>query len=376
LNGTGSASVQAKDPVKRNGNISTGDTLAGFTAAYIGKTATGDTKLRDLSAFWDSQGVFMLENPQTITITQGDGKTTSITIYATDTLNDLRLKLNDAIGTGLGQAQYATGNTDKFCTFVEKTPGVDMPVNGLETVAGTFIFRSLIPGAAGCLTFSGDQDVLNAFSLNVVHEPKETSFTASIYDAHTGQAIASNVKVTDNNLIGILHPNVDIEFDPMANVTAVWSESQSNFITQSKSVPYEAVIHLVDSSTVYQVGANKGEDLALDIGDMTAGSLGITKVNVSTREAAARAIGQLDAAINKVSAQRAKIGAYQNSLEYTIENLQTTATNLTAAESRIRDADMAKTMMEFVKLQILNQSGTSMLAQANQLPQQVLSLLQ
>ena len=58
---------------------------------------------------------------------------------------------------------------------------------------------------------------------------------------------------------------------------------------------------------------------------------------------------------------------YQNSLEYTIENLQTTATNLTAAESRIRDADMAKTMMEFVKLQILNQSGTSMLAQANQL---------
>jgi flagellin len=318
----------------------------------------------------------MLENPQTITITQGDGKTTSITIYATDTLNDLRLKLNDAIGTGLGQAQYATGNTDKFCTFVEKTPGVDMPVNGLETVAGTFIFRSLIPGAAGCLTFSGDQDVLNAFSLNVVHEPKETSFTASIYDAHTGQAIASNVKVTDNNLIGILHPNVDIEFDPMANVTAVWSESQSNFITQSKSVPYEAVIHLVDSSTVYQVGANKGEDLALDIGDMTAGSLGITKVNVSTREAAARAIGQLDAAINKVSAQRAKIGAYQNSLEYTIENLQTTATNLTAAESRIRDADMAKTMMEFVKLQILNQSGTSMLAQANQLPQQVLSLLQ
>ena len=353
-----------------------GDTLASFTAAYIGKTATGDTKLRDLSAFWDSQGVFMLESPQTITITQGDGKSTSITVYATDTLNDLRLKLNDAIGSGLGQAQYATGNTDKFCTFVEKTPGVDMPANGLETVAGTFIFRSLIPGAAGCLTFSGDQDVLNAFSLNVVHEPKETSFTASIYDAHTGQAIAANVKVTDNNLIGILHPNVDIEFDPMANVTAVWSESQSNFITQSKAEPYEAVIHLVDSSTVFQVGANQGEDLALDIGDMTAGSLGITKVNVSTREAAVRAIGQLDAAMNKVSAQRAKIGAYQNSLEYTIENLQTTATNLTAAESRIRDADMAKTMMEFVKLQILNQSGTSMLAQANQLPQQVLSLLQ
>ncbi|MBR0279686.1 MAG: flagellin, partial [Synergistaceae bacterium] len=66
---------------------------------------------------------------------------------------------------------------------------------------------------------------------------------------------------------------------------------------------------------------------------------------------------------------------YQNALDYTSENLTTTMTNLTAAESRIRDADMAQTMMEFVKLQILNQSGTSMLAQANQLPQSVLSLL-
>ena len=76
-----------------------------------------------------------------------------------------------------------------------------------------------------------------------------------------------------------------------------------------------------------------------------------------------------------MSAQRAKLGAYQNSLEYTVSNLTTTTTNLTAAESRIRDADMAREMMELVKLQILNQSGTAMLAQANQLPQSVLSLL-
>ena len=353
-----------------------GDTLASFTAAYIGKTATGDTKLRDLSAFWDAQGVFMLDSPQTITITQGDGKQANVTIYSLDTINDLRAKLNDAICNTLGQGQYAQGNTNKFCTYVEKTQGVNMPANGLETVAGTFVFRSLIPGAAGTLTFSGNEDLINAFAMNVVNEPSETTFTASIYDAHNGSAIATNVKVTDNHLVGVLHDSVDIEFDPMANVKAVWSESMKNFIMQSETTPYEAVIHIVDNSTIFQVGANAGEDLALDIGDMSAGSLGVSRVNVSTREAAARAIGQLDEAITRVSAQRAKIGAYQNSLEYTIENLTTTATNLTAAESRIRDADMAQTMMEFVKLQILNQSGTSMLAQANQLPQQVLSLLQ
>ncbi len=162
----------------------------------------------------------------------------------------------------------------------------------------------------------------------------------------------------------------------MAGIEATWSDSEDNFILTPKTNAYEAVIHIVDSSTVFQIGANEGEDIAIDIGNMSADSLGVGKVNVSTRTAASKALGQIDAAINKVSTQRAKIGAYQNSLEYTIDNLTTTSANLTAAESRIRDADMAQTMMEFVKLQILNQSGTSMLAQANQLPQSVLSLLQ
>ena len=181
--------------------------------------------------------------------------------------------------------------------------------------------------------------------------------------------------MSDNKLVGVLHPNVDIEFDATANIKAVWSDAEKNFILSPADDTYEAIIHIVDSSTVFQIGANEGEDIAIDIGNMSAASIGVTNINVTTREAASKSIGLIDAAINKVSSQRAKIGAYQNALDYTSENLTTTMTNLTAAESRIRDADMAQTMMEFVKLQILNQSGTSMLAQANQLPQSVLSLL-
>jgi len=356
------------------------DDLASFTAAYIGKTAVGDTKLRDLNTFWNSSGVFMLDTPKTITITQGDGESTSITLYGTDTLNELKTKFNDAIANGLGQAKYLTEGTDsnKFCTFVEKKQGVEMPSQGLETVAGTFIFRSLLPGSAGDLTFSGDEDLINSLAFNVVQESSTTAFVASIYDAHTGIPVngATNVKVSDNRLIGVLHPNVDIEFSPTANIKATWSDGEENFLLTADTDAYDAVVHIVDSSTVFQIGANEGEDIAIDIGNMTAGALGVTNVNVATRESASKSIGQIDAAINKVSTQRAKIGAYQNALEYTSENLTTTLTNLTAAESRIRDADMAQTMMEFVKLQILNQSGTSMLAQANQLPQSVMSLLQ
>ena len=352
------------------------DKLASFTSTYIGKTATLDTKLRDLNTFWNSSGVFMLETPKTITINQGDGKSATVTVYGTDTIRELQAKFNYAIGTELGQGQYVDGSgASKFCTFVEKG---SEDTQGLETVPGTFMFRSVLPGAGGELTFSSDdEDLINTFALNEVKSASTTAFRASIYDAHTGIAIdgATNIKVSDNKLVGVLHPNVDIEFDPTANIKAVWSEAEKNFILSPADTTYEAIIHLVDSSTVFQIGANEGEDIAIDIGNMSAASIGVTNINVTTRESASKSIGLIDAAISKVSSQRAKIGAYQNALEYTSENLTTTMSNLTAAESRIRDADMAQTMMEFVKLQILNQSGTSMLAQANQLPQSVLSLL-
>ena len=354
-------------------DITANTTLATFEAAYIGQVAKADVKLRDLDKFWSSNGVFILTDPQTITISQGDGKNTSITLYATDTLEELRSKLNSAIANGLGQAQYAVSNSNEFVTFVENGREKDY---GLETVPGTFIIRSLIAGAAGELSFSGNEDLINALSLNVVQQSKENSFTASVYDAHSGETIASNVKVSGNQLVGVIHPNVDVEFDPMANIKVEWNENLRNFVLSSDTQVYSTVLHIVDNSTIFQVGANEGEDLAIDIGNMSANAIGVTRVIVTDRESAARAITILDTAISKVSTQRAKIGAYQNSLEYTVTNLTTTSTNLTAAESRIRDADMAKEMMEFVKLQILNQSGTSMLAQANQLPQSVLSLLQ
>jgi flagellin len=98
-------------------------------------------------------------------------------------------------------------------------------------------------------------------------------------------------------------------------------------------------------------------------------------INISTQSAANNAIKTIDDAINTVSTQRSTLGAYQNRLEHTINNLGTSSQNLTAAESRIRDVDMAKEMAEFTKNNILNQAAQAMLAQANQLPQGVLQLL-
>jgi len=151
---------------------------------------------------------------------------------------------------------------------------------------------------------------------------------------------------------------------------------------------------LVDT---YQIGANAGQNVALQVGAMDAKSLGVASgaiatltsggavisgatvsagLDVSTQASADTAITTITAAINTVSTQRASLGAMQNRLEHTINNLGTSAQNLTAAESQIRDVDMAAEMSNFTKNQVLAQAGVAMLAQANQSPQTILKLLQ
>ncbi|QBK25345.1 flagellin [Ureibacillus thermophilus] len=126
---------------------------------------------------------------------------------------------------------------------------------------------------------------------------------------------------------------------------------------------------------IIHIGANTGQTLTVTIGTMGATALGVDAVDISTQTGANSAIALIDSAIKAVSSQRADLGAIQNRLEHTINNLDTTSENLTAAESRIRDVDMAKEMMEFTKNNILLQAAQSMLAQANQQPQGVLQLL-
>ena len=128
----------------------------------------------------------------------------------------------------------------------------------------------------------------------------------------------------------------------------------------------------------FQIGANGVEDqrVTLSVGDMSSTSIGVGGADVSTQDAANKAIDMVDRAVKTVSMQRAGLGALQNRLEYTVNNLTTTNENLTAAESQIRDTDMATEMINYTKNNILQQASQAMLAQANQQPQAILQLLQ
>ena len=125
-----------------------------------------------------------------------------------------------------------------------------------------------------------------------------------------------------------------------------------------------------------QVGANEGQVLAVEIPAISLRNMGIENLDVSTKEGALKGIEDIDKAVKYVSDVRGRLGAYQNRLESTVNSLDVTSENMTAAYSRIMDIDMAEEMTNYSTYQVLTQAGTSMLAQANQRPSQVLQLLQ
>ena len=134
-------------------------------------------------------------------------------------------------------------------------------------------------------------------------------------------------------------------------------------------------ITVTGTQATLQIGANKDQNTSISIGNMNAATLGVNDVDVSSQDEANDAIGTIETAIQRVSAERSKLGAVQNRLEHTINNLGTSSENLTAAESRIRDTDMAAEMSEYSKNNILQQAAQAMLAQAKSAPEGVLQLL-
>ncbi len=137
----------------------------------------------------------------------------------------------------------------------------------------------------------------------------------------------------------------------------------------------------VTGSMWLHIGANMDQRIRVYVGTMTASALGVRNLgdgsvmSLETADSANRSIGTLDSALKSLNKQRADLGAYQNRLSHAVNGLNIASENTSAAESRIRDTDMAKQMVDFTKNQVLSQAGTAMLAQANQTSQQVLSLL-
>ncbi len=200
-----------------------------------------------------------------------------------------------------------------------------------------------------------------------------------IFDFENGIGAIADFKLSSNLTVSM--------GDESKGIIFTWDTSVYDINSFNGALPMEEVVDsgvvraeekwYKDTSLIFQIGANEGHNIVLGIDDMSAKALGLTtsSLKVTDQDSAERSIMVVDAAIHKVSTARASLGAVQNRLEHTISNLGVASENLTAAESRIRDADMAKEIMEFTKQQILMQSANAMLAQSNMIPQNVLQLL-
>ena len=303
---------------------------------------------------------------------QGDGRQTVVHLFGDDTVQDMVNKFNEAIAEQLGQKAYvAPGDLNKFVSFVSDPP----EETGTETVAGTLVFRIAIAGRIGEIRLASGESIINAFGLSPIQESTRTQFTINAIDGQ-GKVIVSDEVITDNVLSGVPHPNIDVKFDVNANITVSFDSNEKKFLlTGDPSNPYLTKICYSDNSLNFQIGPNEKHLMNTAIGNMHSEALGVNRIIVTDKVSAGRSITIIDIAISKVSAQRASLGAVQNRLEHTINNLGVAGENLTASESRIRDTDFAGEMMEYVKFQTLTQTSQVMLAQANQQPEAVLNLL-
>lgn len=325
----------------------------------------GSFNLKNIPAFWDQDGNYILEQARTVALLQGDGREANFTLYGDDTVADLRAKLNHALAHGLGQGEVVGES------HLDKLVQVD-----LEAVEGTLLIRSAIPGEAGEIAVAAEDDILQALGFVTIQAPRESYFSVEVREAHSGKLVAGGVKVSGPLLVGTVHHSVDVAFNPLTGMAVEWNDNESNWEFKGGGENREMLfLHLADNAMFFNIGTNPGQRVLAAFGDMGAASLGVDKVRVVSRELANRAMGQIDSAIGRVSEQRSRLGAVQNRLEHTIANLAVAAENLNSSQSRIRDLDMAREMMNYTRNMIIMQAGSAIKAQANLKPLSVLWLL-
>ncbi len=336
-----------------------------------GDVASKYTKLSQLAQFTNSDGRMILSNTQEISIYAGNGKTAKITLEGSDTIADLESKLTAAL---VEQLDMGADNTNTAATTVNNNlvKYVETPTGGDHAVEGTFVIQSAVLGEKSNLTFVGDEAVLSALGITQIQEAADSALNVRVTDAHTGEFIGEDV-VTDNRLRNVIQ-GVDVIINPESAADVNFINGKMVFT--DKLGAEEAFLHIKDNSTKAAVGANEGQVIDISIGRLDTVGMGIDGINVATFNDAQKAITKLDMALEQISAARAIAGAQMNRLEYTITNLNTTRENMVSAESRIRDLDIAQASSDLAAQQVLLQSATAMLAQANQIPSYAAQLLQ
>ena len=336
-----------------------------------GDVASKYTKLSQLSQFTNADGRMVLDNTQEISIYGGNGNVAKVILEGSDTIDDLKNKLNsaliDQLKMGAATDNSAAATVNKNLVQFTENDGT----NGAS--AGSFTIQGAVLGKDSNMTFVGDEGILNALGVTQIQKATDSALTVTVQDANTGEFVGEDT-ITDGRLRNVIQ-GVDIDITPSSAADISFNTASNTMEFKAKSGTNSTFLHITDNATKAAIGANEGQTLDISIGRLDTKSMGIDDVNVATFDDAQTSITKLDLALEQISKSRATAGAQINRLEYTITNLNTTRENMIAAESRIRDLDIATASSDLAAQQVLMQSATAMLAQANQIPNYAMTLL-
>ncbi|HCT63721.1 MAG TPA: flagellin [Lachnospiraceae bacterium] len=286
----------------------------------------------------------------------------------------------DSLGGMLfGKATTATG------TGVTST--AKMTYSGEDLATGD-TFQMEINGTTVEVALTADLDDGDTLD-DTASTAIQTAIGNAVADYNTQLGLVAGTKDTETGLTGLTATDFTAEFSSDGQLIVKYDGDVEDVKFSFSDIGDKTIAASLGlGSGSSKVGGGRGLNLqigdtsekfnsiAVSVDSMSSSSLDINNVDISTQEGATNAIDKIKAAINSVSSTRGNLGAIQNRLEHTINNLTVTTENITEAESRIRDVDMAKEMTEYTQNNILSQASQAMLAQANQLPQGVLQLLQ
>ena len=379
------------------------DGSIGSSTAKIGKTANSAATFTNVDA---TKGSFAADAVATLTAAKGDTYEYTVNYKVGDKTETFVAKYTQETATAPADAD-ALG--DELLNVLKSSPLNDL--FDMTNTAGAITFTAkeagttgaTVTGVSGIMTTAATGAIVDTDTALAVAATSATDAKTTVsFGALTPIAAGAESNTIDNNVITVngqkfayaatdaaakeLDSDINVIVTAAADAAAAGKMAalieQKTGIkaaanTTSVDIQIKNTVGGKDSGLNLQVGdtAENFNNVKVSVNDMSAMSLGISSVDVGTQEGASSAISKIKSAINSVSSTRGDLGAIQNRLEHTINNLGVAQENMTAAESRIRDVDMAKEMMNFTKNNILIQASQSMLAQANQLPQGVLQLL-
>lgn len=364
--GSGTTGVKGAIDLSATGKV------AAFTATVTGapkdyevefKAVASGTSTDGITASWSGTKLTLsIEGTGTKTFTQDDIDTAIKNASgAPDTGKNIKVTIE-------GGKITTTGNTAAQTATALKTAEAKLAeskVAGLKNVDSGDANFKVTATKAGNVT---NKLVITATPTDEVGAKVSADGNVALNLDSTKQYSASEI----NSMLGKAGAAMTVSFDGKMNTTELakvtGADATHGLLAGGAGAGTNGGLNL-------QIGDTKDQRIEVLVGNMSSTALNLGGVNVSTESGAADSMSIIKTAINTVSSTRADLGAIQNRLEHTVNNLATTTENLTSAESRIRDTDMAKEMMAFTKNNVLSQAAQAMLAQANQQPQQVLQLL-